>query len=132
MNQQDLFKQQRAQFAKEKQERKLKIAAMKEELEERELRARYAKANFDLMHYSLEAEKLQPGYKEFVDRERQRAEDAEKQRQEFLKALSDAQANSEEKTSSDLVEVNNFIPEAGGDTIKTEESKLQTEVVEVG
>lgn len=48
------------------------IEAMRAQVTEVELRARYAKANWETMHYTLEGEKLKPAYAEYVESERQK------------------------------------------------------------
>jgi uncharacterized membrane-anchored protein YjiN (DUF445 family) len=89
------------------------IEAMTKEVKERELRARFAKANWETMFYSMEAEELQPKYAEFVQREAERAkklreEEAQKQ-QDLLEGIKKADEtvnlvleNSPELTSEDI------------------------------
>jgi hypothetical protein len=92
--------QQRLQEKNNRKAYEAQIAAMKEEVLERELRARFAKANYELMYFSLEAEKIQPEYKEFVDREQAKQAEAQKQREEFFAKLKESQ---ESKPNEELL-----------------------------
>lgn len=61
--------------------------AMRLEVLDRELRSRFAKANWEIMHYSLEGEKLQEDYKGFIDRERARQDENKAQYEKFIASL---------------------------------------------
>lgn len=61
--------------------------AMRAEVVERELRARYAKANWEIVHYSLETEKLQPEYQAYVQKEQAKIEEQKKQYEDFINGI---------------------------------------------
>lgn len=73
------------------------IKRMKAELEDKKLRAEYAKANYELMYYSLESEKIVGDYEEFVKREQAKiAEARELANKQLMEAL-EANKESEQK-----------------------------------
>lgn len=84
-----------------------------------ELRARYAKANHDLMFYAIEGEKLLDPYKEFQKREETRKEEAKKQYEDFIAGLEKAQAakdnqeGTEHTVTAEDLETNPELAEAG-------------------
>jgi peptidyl-tRNA hydrolase len=82
------------------------MEAARQDLIQREMRARFAKANYEIMHYSLEGEKLQPAYKEYVEREQAKIAEQKKQYQEFLDKIKkeDGEEGLTDEVSSELSE----------------------------
>lgn len=60
---------------------------MELQVEDLELKARYWKAQFDIRHYTLEAEKLQVPYDEYMTEQRKKSEELQKKFEEQLKEL---------------------------------------------
>lgn len=86
---------------------KEKTELMKLELVERELQARFAKAGYEIMNFSLEAEKLEPAYKEYIERSNEKREAALKAREEFFAGIAKQQeaAGLTDATPDEAVEV---------------------------
>lgn len=61
--------------------RRAQMSKMKADLQELELKARYWKAEFEVRYYTLEAEKIQPAYNEYLEAEMAKRE---QMRKEFL------------------------------------------------
>ena len=61
-----------------------------------ELKARYWEAQWKIRYFTLEAEKLQPEYNDFLDREKVKQEEALKRFQEQIDAMNKAAQQSEE------------------------------------
>lgn len=60
---------------------------MRQAVVEQELSARSWRAYYEKMYFSLEAEKLEPLYKEYQERSRKRIEEETQKREEFMKKL---------------------------------------------
>lgn len=54
---------------------------------ELEIKARYWKAQYDIRYYTLEAEKIQPAYDEWLKNQREKQEKAQQELQENIKKL---------------------------------------------
>lgn len=65
------------------------MEAMRQTVIEQELSARSWKAYYEKMYYSLEAEKLEPLYKEYQERLQARLEQEKAAMQEFMKNLNE-------------------------------------------
>lgn len=85
------------------------MEAMRQTVVEQELSARSWKAFYEKMYYSLEAEKLEPLYKEYQERTQKRLEEEKSKMDEFMKNLQEemAKTNAENPTGTiSLEEVN--------------------------
>jgi len=65
------------------------MAAMRATVIEQELSARSWKAYYEKMYFALEAEKLEPLYKEYQERARVKIEEDKKKMEAFMKALNE-------------------------------------------
>lgn len=72
---------------------------MRKTVVEQELSARSWKAFYEKMYYSLEAEKLEPLYREYQERAKKRIEEEQAARDEFLKQLQ-AEINKSNETAA--------------------------------
>jgi hypothetical protein len=120
------------QSKEQQKQQALKIEGMRAEVNERELRARFAKANFEIMDYSLRAEKIQPEYKEYVLRERQREQEAEDTYNKFLEGIQKVEQSpvEEESEAGVLVTENNSHTLTEEDFINNPELRGKVEVGE--
>lgn len=64
-----------------------KMEKMRAEVVELELRARYWKAQYEVRHFTLEAEKIQPAYNEYLEAQRVKNEELQKAYEEKMKEL---------------------------------------------
>lgn len=69
---------------------------MRSQVVDLELKARYWKAQYDIRHYTLEAEKIQPEYNEFLKREEEEREAALKRFQEQIDKMNKEAAKTTE------------------------------------
>lgn len=76
---------------------KTETELMREQVIDLELKARYWKAQHDIRFYTLEAEKLQPEYDEYVEKQRQQREELMKELQEEILRNQELQENGQEK-----------------------------------
>ena len=65
----------------------VQMETMRQTVVEQELSARSWKAFYEKMYYSLEAEKLEPLYKEYQERTQKRLEEEKAKMDEFMKTL---------------------------------------------
>lgn len=66
---------------------------MRMQVVELELRARYWKAQYEVRHYTLEAEKVQPEYDLWLEGQKTKNEEAQKRFEESLKELQEKGAD---------------------------------------
>lgn len=59
--------------------------AMESQVKDMEMKARFWEAQFKIRHFSLEAEKLQKDYEEFLNREKERNEELRKRFEDQIK-----------------------------------------------
>lgn len=70
-----------------------------------ELKARYWEAQWKIRYFTLESEKLQSEYDEFVVRQKQQQEEALKRFQEQIEKMNKETQNSEDITLDNITEV---------------------------
>lgn len=90
-------KQQLATLAKR---REMEYNDQLQDVRNLELKARFWKAQWEIRHYTLEAEKLQVPYDEYVAQQREKNEKAMKEYQEMLTKISE-----DEKKKAELMDV---------------------------
>lgn len=71
------------------------MAQMRQAVVEQELSARSWKAYYDKMYYSLEAEKLEPLYKEYQERVSKKLADEKAKMEAFMKKLEESEVQKE-------------------------------------
>jgi len=76
------------------------MEAMRQTVIEQELSARSWKAYYEKMYYSLEAEKLEPAYKEYQERVAERLKQEREAMEKFMKSLNE---EIEKKNEEDVV-----------------------------
>ena len=81
-------KQQMAALAKRKE---MEYNEQLQDVRELELKARFWKAQWEIRHFTLEAEKLQVPYDEYVAAQREKNEKAMKEYEEMLAKISEEQ-----------------------------------------
>lgn len=84
-----------AQFEAQKR-REAKM--MKDQVDDLEMKARYWKAQFDIRHYTLEAEKLQPEYEIYMEEQRKKNEELQAKWEAHQKELEAQGAKLEEES----------------------------------
>ncbi len=115
-------KQQLAALAKRKE---MEYNDQLQDVRQLELKARFWKAQFEIRYFTLEAEKLQVPYDEYVALQREKNEKAMKEYQEMLAKISEDEKAKAENTTPHVVteedlRLNPEMVEAGvkvGDTI---------------
>lgn len=70
---------------------------MRTEVVERELRARFAKANYEIMYYSLESDKIQADYQEYVKRKQEEIDAAQAEIKKLTSELVEEVTNTGEQ-----------------------------------
>ncbi len=77
---------------------------MRMDVVEAELKARFWKAQYDIRHYTLEAEKIQPEYDKYIDEQRKKNDELQKMYQEKIDELSKAGLTVQEMSEGKEVE----------------------------
>lgn len=93
-------KQQLAALAKK---REMEYNDQLQQVRELELKARFWKAQWEIRHYTLEAENLQVPYDEYVAAQREKNEKAQKEFQEYLDKISQQEKEKTEGTFPHVV-----------------------------
>lgn len=71
--------------------------AMRMQVVDLELKARYWKAQHDIRHYTLEAERIQPAYEEYLTIQKAKQEKAQQELEDMVKRMNEeAQAKNVE------------------------------------
>ena len=81
----------------------LQMEQMRQTVVEQELSARSWKAFYEKMYYSLEAEKIEPLYKEYQERTQKRLEEEKAKMDEFMKNLQEEMQKKNEENPAGTI-----------------------------